>query len=114
MPSESRRPYVALTPHQADFALQSFNEPSTSTTTFPPDEPCPDEPCTRLQSALDSVQDFVFLNAGLLLVTAACVAFSFVNVCVKKLQNLDDPVSTLQVRGARLNSVFHIDLLLPS
>jgi hypothetical protein len=46
---------------------------------------------------VDSFQDFVSLNAGLLLVTAAQAVFSLVNVAVKILQNLDEPVSTLEV-----------------
>ncbi|KAJ7471884.1 hypothetical protein FB451DRAFT_1090009 [Mycena latifolia] len=101
MPSESRRPYVALTPNQADFSLQSFTEPSTSISTIPLDEPRP-----RLRSALDSVQGFLSLNAGLFLVTAASAVFSLVNVAVKTLQNLDEPVSTLELIVVRMGITY--------
>ncbi|KAJ6602423.1 hypothetical protein DFH09DRAFT_1124828 [Mycena vulgaris] len=102
MPSESRRTYVALTPNQADFELRSFNEASTSINTFP----LPDERRPRLRSLLDSIQDFVSLNAGLLLVTAAQAVFSLVNVAVKTLQNLEEPVSTLELIVVRMGITY--------
>lgn len=96
MPSDSRRPYVALTPNQADFALRPFSESSASINTFLRSEPVGSY--SRWRSMVDSFQDFASLNAGLLLVTAAQAVFSLVNVAVKILQNLDEPVSTLEVR----------------
>lgn len=105
MPSDSRRPYVALTPNQADFALQPLSESSTSINTFL----SPDEARPRLRSALDSVQDFISLNAGLLLVTGAQAVFSLVNVAVKTLQNLEEPVSTLEVRDYTVELGFWVN-----
>jgi hypothetical protein len=99
MPSESRRPYVALTPNwQADFSLQPLadaSSSSTSITSFLPDPSI--VPNSRWRSVLHNVQEFLSLNAGLLLVIAAQVVFSLVNAAVKILQNLDEPVSTLEV-----------------
>ncbi|KAJ7207926.1 hypothetical protein GGX14DRAFT_698092 [Mycena pura] len=110
MPAEStlRRPYVARTPNHADFALQPLDRTSGSTLT-PPDFslPAPEadselEPRSRWRAALDGVREFLSLNAGLFLVTASQAVFSLVNVAVKQLQSVDDPVSTLEVCVARL------------
>jgi hypothetical protein len=98
MPSESRHPYIALTPNHADFSLQPLTgaaESSTSFTTFLPD--APDVPNVWWQSVLLSVRGFLSLNAGLLLVTGAQAGLSLVSVAVKILQNLDEPISTLEV-----------------
>lgn len=101
MPSESRHPYIALTPNHADFSLQPLTgaaESSTSFTTFLPDAPdVPNAQCQWWQSVLRSVRGFLSLNAGLLLVTGAQAGLSLVNVAVKILQNLDEPISTLEV-----------------
>ncbi|KAJ7262735.1 drug/metabolite transporter superfamily [Mycena haematopus] len=106
MPSESRHPYLALTPNQADFALQPLTEASTSSpiTTFLPDAPVVLD--GRWQSVVHSVHEFISSNAGLLLVTAAQAVFSFVNVAVKILQNLDEPVSTLQLIIVRMGITY--------
>ncbi|KAJ6589033.1 hypothetical protein B0H19DRAFT_1102598 [Mycena capillaripes] len=102
MPSESRRPYAALTPNQADFALNRapFTESSTSINTFLPDEPLGLR--HRWRAVLDSVQEFLSLNAGLFLVTGAQAVFSLVNVAVQMLQQLDEPVSTLELIVVRM------------
>ncbi|KAJ7084179.1 hypothetical protein C8R43DRAFT_1051893 [Mycena crocata] len=97
MLSESRRPYVALTPNQADFALLPFNS-SPPIATFS----SPDEPRLGLKSAIHSIHGFVSLNGGLLLVVAAQAVFSLVNVAVKKLQNLEEPISTLELIIVRM------------
>ncbi|KAJ6617990.1 hypothetical protein B0H10DRAFT_1282186 [Mycena sp. CBHHK59/15] len=103
MSPESRHPYTALTPNQTDFALQPFSEPLVPANTFLP----PDEPRPRIRSALSAVQDFVSLNTGLLLVTAAQAVFSLVNVAVKMLQNLDEePVSTLELIVVRMGVTY--------
>ncbi|KAJ7736754.1 hypothetical protein DFH07DRAFT_753255 [Mycena maculata] len=96
MTSEFRHPYVALTPNDADFALGSFTQSSISINALPLSD---DEPRARvrLRSVPENVQDFVSLNAGLLLVTAAQAVFSLVNVAVKMVQNLDEPVSTAEL-----------------
>ena len=44
-------------------------------------------------------------NTGLLLVAASQFFFSLMNVAVKKLNSLDKPVPTLEVRHLRLVSV---------
>ncbi|KAJ7334800.1 hypothetical protein DFH08DRAFT_879438 [Mycena albidolilacea] len=108
MPSESRHPYIALTPNHADFSLQPLTGPaaesSTSFTTFLPD--APDVPNVWWQSVLRSVRGFLSLNAGLLLVTGACAGLSLVNVAVKTLQNLDEPVSTLELILVRMGITY--------
>ncbi|KAJ7929745.1 hypothetical protein B0H13DRAFT_2310375 [Mycena leptocephala] len=108
MPSESRRPYVALTPNwQADFSLQPLadaSSSSTSITSFLPDPSI--VPNSRWRSVLHNVQEFLSLNAGLLLVIAAQVVFSLVNAAVKILQNLDEPVSTLELIVVRMSITY--------
>ncbi|KAJ7207927.1 hypothetical protein GGX14DRAFT_698093 [Mycena pura] len=110
MPAEStsRRPYVARTPNHADFALQPLDRTSGSTLT-PPDFilPAPEadselEPRSRWRATLDSVREFLSLNAGLFLVTGSQAVFSLVNVAVKQLQSVDDPVSTLELIIVRM------------
>ncbi|KAJ7714093.1 DUF6-domain-containing protein [Mycena metata] len=103
MPSDSRRPYTALTPNQADFAVQQSAESSTSVSTFlSPDDPHP----KRTSVFLSRLREFVALNAGLLLVTAAQAVFSLVNVAVKTLQSLDEPVSTLELIIVRMGITY--------
>ncbi|KAJ7034701.1 hypothetical protein C8F04DRAFT_559438 [Mycena alexandri] len=103
MPSDSRRPYTALTPNQTDFALQQFTESSTSVNTFL----SPGDPHSKWTSVfLSRLREFVALNAGLLLVTAAQAVFSLVNVAVKTLQSLDEPVSTLELIIVRMGITY--------
>ena len=45
-----------------------------------------------------AVQEFVKRNTGLLLILAAQAFFSLMNVAVKKLHDIDPPVTTFQVR----------------
>ncbi|KAF8147806.1 hypothetical protein K438DRAFT_1867345 [Mycena galopus ATCC 62051] len=107
MPSEPRHPYMALTPNQADFSLQPLSGASTSrtpTTTFFPDAHA--VPNRWWRAMVHTVQEFISLNAGLLLVTAAQAVFSLVNVAVKILQNLDEPVSTLQLIIVRMGITY--------
>ncbi|KAJ6510509.1 hypothetical protein C8R45DRAFT_964356 [Mycena sanguinolenta] len=107
MPSESRHPYLAFTPNQADFALEPLAEApnsSTSATTFLPDPPVVTD--GRWHSVVHSVHEFISFNAGLLLVTAAQAVFSLVNVAVKTLQNLDEPVSTLELIIVRMGITY--------
>ncbi|KAF7361337.1 Aldo-keto reductase [Mycena sanguinolenta] len=107
MPSETRHPYVAFTPNQVDFALQPFAETSTSSTsatTFLPDPTVVTD--SRWQSVVHSVHEFISFNAGLLLVTAAQAVFSLVNVAVKMLQSLDEPVSTLELIIVRMGITY--------
>ncbi|KAJ7475135.1 hypothetical protein B0H11DRAFT_2034262 [Mycena galericulata] len=102
MPSETRHPYVALTPNHADFALQPSTESSTAVNMiFPVSDDQPGR-TNRLQTVLDSIQDFGALNAGLLLVTAAGAMFSLVNVAVKMVQELGESVSTAELIIVRM------------
>ena len=49
-------------------------------------------------SSYTAAQGFVKRNTGLLLILAAQAFFSLMNVAVKKLHDIDPPVSTFQVR----------------
>lgn len=51
----------------------------------------------RLQHVSDSTLSFLNVNAGLLLVAASQAFFASMNTAVKKLNNLDPPVSALEV-----------------
>lgn len=51
----------------------------------------------RFQLVSDSVLYFLNVNAGLLLVAASQAFFAAMNTAVKKLNNLDPPVSALEV-----------------
>ncbi|KAJ6482077.1 hypothetical protein C8R47DRAFT_1133854 [Mycena vitilis] len=110
MPSNSRRLYVALTPNEADFELESFP------TSIRIDTRLPDEPIALhswWRSVSSSVRAFISSNAGLLLVTAAQAVFSLVNVAVKKLQTLEDsvPVSTLELIIVRMGITYICSVL---
>ncbi|KAJ7641429.1 hypothetical protein FB45DRAFT_825652 [Roridomyces roridus] len=107
MPSESRNPYVALTPDHADFALRSFEETPALISTRPlsGEDHIHTKP-TRLQSLLSCFHDFVSLNAGLLLVMAASAVFSVVNLAVKLVQNLGEPVSTAELIIVRMGITY--------
>ncbi|KAJ7280287.1 hypothetical protein C8J57DRAFT_1712262 [Mycena rebaudengoi] len=110
MSSQSRHPYSALTPNQADFVLEASisSGPSPSLESFPSlDEPRGSVlPLATLRTAFGPVQDFVSLNAGLLLVAGAQAVFSLVNVAVKMLQSLDEPVSTLELIIVRMGITY--------
>lgn len=51
----------------------------------------------RFQHVSDSTLSFLNVNAGLLLVAASQAFFASMNTAVKKLNNLDPPVSALEV-----------------
>lgn len=99
MPAEYRHPYEALTPVEADYALSSrpWAGSSDSINTFSLSGASDALTKTRLQSLLDRFHDFVSLNAGLLFVTAASAVFSVVNLAVKVVQTLGEPVTTAEV-----------------
>ncbi|KAJ7074664.1 hypothetical protein C8F01DRAFT_1101403 [Mycena amicta] len=99
MPSEARRPYIALTPNQADFALGPVLQPNIDSDIRSPSAEARN---SKWRVAANRVQGFLSLNAGLLLVTAAQGVFSLVNVAVKILQSLDEPVSTLELIVVRM------------
>ena len=50
------------------------------------------------EKAARKTRDIVKKNTGLLLIAVAQIFFSSMNVAVKKLNSLDPPVSTMQVR----------------
>lgn len=56
----------------------------------------------RLQHVSDSTLSFLNVNAGLLLVAASQAFFASMNTAVKKLNNLDPPVSALEVSFQKL------------
>ncbi|KAK7028297.1 Aldo-keto reductase [Favolaschia claudopus] len=96
-------PYVALTSNQSDVVLPPTNEapsessytPIPSTSSFPSDPRL--EQTSWYRPICNRVQEFLSLNAGLLLVTGAQAVFSLVNVAVKVLQNLDEPMLVQKV-----------------
>lgn len=51
-----------------------------------------------MSSVVDSLRRFIAINAGFLLVAASQAFFSLMNLAVKKLNSLDPPVPTLEVR----------------
>ena len=60
----------------------------------------------RWHSARSSVSAFLDKNAGLSLIAAAQIFFSAMNVCVKRLNSLDEPVPILEVRLSSKMVVF--------
>ena len=53
---------------------------------------------TELQPSQTAARAFVKRNTGLLLILAAQAFFSLMNVAVKKLHDIEPPVSTFEVR----------------
>ncbi|CAK5278232.1 unnamed protein product [Mycena citricolor] len=103
MPSESRRPYQALTLNwQATFSDPRSEARDLGPTVESAWSPL-DSPQWRRWALFVRAREIVILNADLLLVVAAQAAFSVVNVAVKKLQSLErEPVSTLQLIVVRM------------
>ncbi|KAF7329074.1 Aldo-keto reductase [Mycena kentingensis (nom. inval.)] len=112
----ARRAYVALTPNQADFALVPPPSSVHPVDTLAAEQLYADpwrgrpryDPASRWRPgrAVRGVRDFLELNAGLLFVTAAQAVFSLVNVAVKMLQSLDNPVSTLELIVVRMGITY--------
>jgi hypothetical protein len=104
----SRNAYAApLTPGFVDVAHpQSGGHLSLSTPETPDHE---DDLASELQSrwcaVVSAIRIAVDNNTGLLLVTASQAFFSLMNLSVKMLNNLDPPVSALEVRSFR--STYH-------
>jgi hypothetical protein len=60
----------------------------------------------RWHSARSSVSAFFDKNAGLSIIAAAQFFFSAMNICVKRLNSLDEPVPILEVRVSSEMVVF--------
>ena len=67
----------------------------------------------KLRLCLASCKEVVHDNAGLLLITLAQAFSSIMNVSVKKLNGLDDPVPTLEVRVMNSVNVTESSMLMP-
>jgi len=107
--ASTRRPYVALTPNQADFSLAPPNSPANAFAAeelYNSEELFRQRRSSRFAVAVKRVKEFFSLNAGLLLVVAAQGVFSLVNVAVKILQSLDNPVSTLELIIVRMGITY--------
>lgn len=88
--------YTALSPDYADLAQPQHGEGLVV------QEPDSSFSCTRRWARLHRItevtKDAYRRNVGLLLVVGSQMFFSLMNVAVKKLNNIDPPVSPLQVR----------------
>ncbi|KAF7305533.1 Aldo-keto reductase [Mycena chlorophos] len=108
--TSTRRPYVALTPNQADFAFEQTVLSTQSESQLAFDNGQGDWVATggvagpaKGRWRWRALEDFWSRYEGLLLITASQATFSFVNVAVKMLQHLDEePVSTLQLIVVRM------------
>lgn len=96
----ARNVYTALTPDYADFAIPG--DPSSSvgaeTSAYADIVDEEEQPVGRWRSRYLVAAGIVKGNLGLLLVTGSQAFFSFMNLAVKKLNNVDPPVSTFEVR----------------
>lgn len=100
--SASNNAYMALTPNHADFVVpHSDRTPEGSAGHH---NPLPDvnfelggqEP--KWRTMWGKAKEMVENNIGLLCVIASMAFFAMMDVAVKKLHNIDPPVSTLQAR----------------
>ena len=107
--SSSRATYTALTPEYADFAIPHTPVGPHSGLSI---SQAHDDAEFDSHGMLDSgrkhgcmrwwlvrARDTVRNNTGLLLVASSQAFFSLMNVAVKKLNGIDPPVSTLEVRA---------------
>lgn len=107
----SRYSYVAITPEYADLPIPPSRasiplglNPSSSGSRHPEDheESRPTvegegSDSSRIHSWLTAVKDIVQRNAGLLLVVASQAFLTLMNVAVKILNNIDPPITALEV-----------------
>lgn len=97
--SNSRNAYTALTPDYADFSIpHRVGTPSEQDPTGYEVDFEEEAKLSRWRAALGKAKTTVKNNVGLLLVAGSQAFFSMMNVAVKKLNTIDPPVSTLQVR----------------
>lgn len=73
-----------------------------------PDEISPLLGTTAHTSTRSSVSVFLDKNAGLSLIAASQFFFSAMNICVKRLNTLDEPVPILEVRVSSKMFVFGV------
>lgn len=109
--SASNNAYMALTPNHADFMMpHSDRAPEGSTghhrlvsdVGFELGEQL-EEP--KWRTMLRKAKEMVESNIGLLCVIASMAFFAMMDVAVKKLHNIDPPVSTLQARFGYTSSI---------
>ncbi|TFY76604.1 hypothetical protein EWM64_g7409 [Hericium alpestre] len=112
MMAATRASYTALTPE-----LTTTFPPSGHITFTPAPEPEQMTPwdskntlknrfLTKWRSSTGRARDLVENNAGLLLVAASQFFFSLMNVAVKALNNLDEPVPTLELVFVRMSITY--------
>ena len=61
---------------------------------------------SRTRPSIDNARQFVADNLGLLLVMSSQLFFSNMNVFVKQIHDIDDPISTLEVSAPEIFSIF--------
>ncbi|OCH84839.1 DUF6-domain-containing protein [Obba rivulosa] len=106
--STSRTPYQSLTPEVCNFDIPLGTLHITSKPTFEaqPRAYEPESLCERIRTrwrrALARAKETVDNNTGMLLVAASQAFFSLMNVAVKKLNSLDDPVPAFELIWVRM------------
>lgn len=61
---------------------------------------------------IDHARQFVADNLGLLLVMSSQLFFSTMNVLVKRIHDIDDPISTFEVSAREKNQFLFLALIL--
>ncbi|KAG5641444.1 hypothetical protein DXG03_005218 [Asterophora parasitica] len=101
-----------MSPRDAYTALATEPQsPTNSSHEFlPEDELAPQWPitCGRWHEGCRTAADIFQSNTGLLLVTASQAFFSMMNTAVKKLNSIDPPVSTFEVRTVICGLIGHL------
>ena len=88
------------------YGPQSPSSPVSRDGLADPDEISPLLGTTAHASARSSVSVFLDKNAGLSLIAASQFFFSAMNICVKRLNTLDEPVPILEARVSSKMVVF--------
>lgn len=67
---------------------------------------------SRTRPMIDHARQFVADNLGLLLVMSSQLFFSTMNVLVKRIHDIDDPISTFEVSAREKNQFLFLALIL--
>jgi len=93
----SRNTYTALTPQHSVFPITHSSAVSSSGHDVGLIDQEESTACSRIDRLRSQVQDIIKENTGLLLIIGSQAFLSMVNVAVKKLNDIDPPVPTLEV-----------------
>ncbi|KAI0316295.1 EamA-like transporter family-domain-containing protein [Amylostereum chailletii] len=113
----SRSGYAALTPEVTTFPpnpatfIPAPPSPSSSTPALSSAPNFLDNARARWQAIVEPFRAFVQANAGLLLVAASQFFLALVNVCVKTLNSLEDPVPTMELIIVRMSITYICSML---